>query len=306
MRLAVGMFVLVLLFTISAFLYFLLKEKGTFDERYSFNFDTESASSFNVGMPLKYSGFNIGTIDKISLKDDGTVHMVFSVSEHNRKWITKDSVLMLVKPLIGSPHIELYSAVGNELLPPKSPLIILLSDDINDMVSKLEPAVDRILNIINNLDKITTYISSDDSDIVLILKNIKKFSNRLNKDNSLLTMITGDANSTQSIISSLNKTKEIMQELYLISKDLNKISSSLDTDIVQPTSSTIKDVDKIMKDVKQKLDAIDSTIKAVGSYDKDLYELKNQISAGVEKSNHIMDKVDALLQDEKKSEVTLP
>jgi len=306
MRLAVGAFVLILLFTIFTFLYLLLQEKGTFDDRYSFNFDTESASSFNVGMPLKYSGFNIGTIDKISLKDDGSVHMIFSVSEHNRKWITKDSVLMLVKPLIGSPHIELYSAVGNELLPPDSALIILLSDDINDMISKFEPAVDRVLNIIDNLDKITTYISSDNSDIVLILKNIRKFSDSLSKNDSLLTTITGDKNTTQNIISSLNEINKIIKELHLISKDLGKISSSLDEDIVQPTSSTIKNVDKIMKDVKQKLDAIDSTIKAVGSYDKDLYKLKDQISAGVEKSNHIMDKVDGLLQDEEKSEVTLP
>jgi len=83
MKFAVGIFVITLIVVISTFLYLLLEEKGTFDKRYSFNFDTESASSFNVGMPLKYSGFNIGTIDKISLKDDGTVHMVFSVNEDN-------------------------------------------------------------------------------------------------------------------------------------------------------------------------------------------------------------------------------
>jgi len=140
MRLAVGLFVLILLSAIFTFLYLLLDEKGTFDKRYSYGFNTDSASSFNVGMPLKYSGFNIGVIDKISLQDDGTVHMIFSVDENNRKWVTKESVLMLKKPLIGSPHIELYSAIDNELLDENSDLTMLLSDDINDMVSKLEPA----------------------------------------------------------------------------------------------------------------------------------------------------------------------
>jgi ABC-type transporter Mla subunit MlaD len=306
MKLAVGVFVLTLFIAIGTFLYLLLEEKGTFDERYNFNFDTESASSFNVGMPLKYSGFNIGTIDKISLKDDGSVHMVFSVSQDNRKWITKDSVLMLKKPLIGSPHIELYSAIGNEELAPNSTLVILLSDDINDMVSKLEPVVDRIISIINNLDKITSYLSSDNSDIIATLQNIKKFSNNLTKSDSLLTTITGDHNSTQSVIDSLNKTKLIMEQLQNISQDINKISSSLDKKIVQPASTTIEDVDKIMKDVKQKLDSIDATIKAVGSYDKDLYKLKEEISVGIQKSNKIIDKVDAMMQDEKRSEITLP
>jgi len=306
MRLAVGVFVLTLFVAIFTFLYLLLDEKGTFDKRYNYNFNTQSASSFNVGMPLKYSGFNIGVIDKISLKDDGTVHMLFSVDEHNRKWLTQDSILMLKKPLIGSPHIELYSAIDNPLLKENSTLTILLSDDINDMVSKLEPAVDRIISVIKNIDIITSYLSNKDSDILLTLKNIRKFSDNLTKSDSLLTTITGDENSTQSIISSLNQTKQIMQELHSISTDIAKITSSLDGKIVQPTSSTIKNLDDIMRDVKQKLKVLDGTVKAVGSYDNDLYTLKKQVSVGIQKSNQIIDKVDSLLQDDEKSEVTLP
>ena len=306
MRLAVGLFVLALLIAIFTFLYLLLEEKGTFDKRYNYGFNTQSASSFNVGMPLKYSGFNIGVIDKISLQDDGTAHMVFSVDENNRKWLTKDSVLMLKKPLIGSPHIELYSAIGNDLLEEDSTVTILLSDDINDMISKLEPAVDRIISVIKNIDTITSYLSNKDSDILLTLKNIRKFSDNLTKSDSLLTTITGDKNSTQSIISSLNETKQIMKELHKISTDISHTTSSLDADIIKPTSSTIKELDDIMKDVKQKLESLDSTVKAVGSYDKDLYELKEQVSVGIQKSNQIIDKVDSLLQDEEKSEITLP
>lgn len=306
MKLAVGLFVVTLFIVIVASLYLLLQEKGTFDKRYNYHFNTESASSFNVGMPLKYSGFNIGVIDKISLKDDGTVHMTFSVDENNKKWISRDSILMLKKPLIGSPHIELYSAVGNEQLEAGSTLVMLLSDDINDMISKLEPAVDRIISVINNIDTITSYLSNDDSDILLTLKNIQTFTATLLEDDSLLTTITGDKNSTDSLIDSLNETAKIMHEIHQISKDFSQITSSIDSDIVQPTSSTVKELEAIMKDVKQKLESLDSTVKAVGSYDKDLLELKEQVSVGLQKSNQIIDKVDSLLQDEEKSEITLP
>ena len=85
-----------------------------------------------------------------------------------------------------------------------------------------------------------------------------------------------------------------MQEIHKISTDISKITSSLDSDIMQPTSSTIKELDKIMKDVKQKLESLDGTVKAVGSYDEDLYELKEQLSVGIQKSNQIIDKVDSL------------
>lgn len=299
MKLAVGIFVLTFFIAITVSLYLLLKEKGTFEKRYSYHFITESASSFNIGMPLKISGFSIGVIDDIALNDDGTVYMTFSVSEANKKWLREDSVLMLKKPLIGSAHIELFSAIGNEPLEAGKTLSIVLSDDINDMISKLEPAVNKMINIINSIDSITSYISRGDSELMMTLKNIEKLTSNLANNKSLLTSITGDDNSTQSLINALNETAKIM-------KDISKTTSSLDSKIMDPSSSAIKELDAIMKDVKQKLEALDATVKAVGTYDTEILDIKEQISAGLQKSNQIMDKVDALMLDEKNSEVTLP
>ncbi|WP_415396850.1 MlaD family protein [Sulfurimonas sp. CS5] len=305
-KLAVGVFVITLFITIITFLYLVLEDKGTFNKRYNYHFTTDSASFFSVGMPLKFSGFDIGVIDDISLNNDGTVYMTFSVDENNRKWITEGTVLMIIKPLIGSAHIEVYSAIDNEILEEGTGLRMLKNNDINDMISKLEPAVDKILSIINSIDSITSEIAKDDSNLKQTMQNIKDFTAKLSSDDSLLTSITGDKESTKSIIASLNKTTEIMQELHTISKNISNTTSSLDSDIMNPASSVIKELDEIMKDVKQKLDALDGSVKAVGSYDKDLIELKEQISVSLQKSNQIMDKVDSLMQDDEKKEVTLP
>jgi len=306
MKLSVGIFIIILFITVSSVLYFLLKEKGTFDKRYTYHFQTTSATSYKIGMPLKFSGFKIGVIDKIELKDDGNVFMTFSVNTKNRKWIAKESILMLRKPLIGSTYIEVISSIDNEVLNENATLKIIKSDDINDMISKLEPAVDKIIKIINSVDKITYYLARDDTEIKHTLQNIEKLSYKIANDDSLLTSITGDKSSTQNLINTINNTTKIMHDLQKISKDISKISSSLDDDIIQPTSSTIKELDLIMKDVKQKLDTLDSTVKTVGSFDKDLVELKEQISVGLVKSNQIMDKVDAIMQDKPKEEIKLP
>ncbi len=299
MKLAVGLFVLVLFIAIVVSLYLLLKEKGTFDKRYSYHFSTESASSFNVGMPLKISGFNIGVIDDIALRDDATVSMTFSVSEENKKWLRQDSVLMLKKPLIGSAHIELYSAIGNPPLEVGSTLVIVLSDDINDMISKLEPVVNRMINIINSIDSITSHLARSDSELIMTLKNIEKFTASLANNKSLLTSITGDSNSTQSLINTLHESAKIM-------KDISHTTESLEPKIINPSSDAIGELGAIMKDVKQKLEALDATVKAVGSYDTEILDIKDQVAAGLQKSNQIMDKVDTLLQDKSNSEVVLP
>jgi len=299
MRLIVGVFVLIITVLMGAFMYILLEEKGAFNKRYSFYFQTESASSFKIGMPLKYSGFEIGTIEDMELNDDGTVRMKFSVNEKNRRWITEDSVLMIKKPLIGSAHIVLYSAIDNDLLVPGESLILLLSDDINDMIGKLQPAVDRIISIINNIDNITLAISKDDSDLFKMLENAKIFTQKLSKSDSLLTTITGSKTSTQDFINSLSSLDKMMQ-------NIEKVTARLDADIVDPSASAMKELESILKDVKAKLEKLDGTVEAIGEYDEDLTLIKEQISTGIQKSNQIMDKVDAMMQDDEKAEVSLP
>ncbi len=306
MRFSVGVFVLTLFIFIFTFLYFVLEEKGTFNKRYNYHFHTNSASSFNIGMPLKFSGFNIGTLDDIKLLNDGSVYMTFSVDEKNRKWIAIGSVLILKKPLIGSPHIEIYSNLDSLVLKEGSTLEILMSDDINDMIEKLEPIVEKATNIITNIDILTASFADKDSDFMKTLKNLNKFTVNLANQKSLLTAITGDSASTKTIINSLNETIKIIKNIKLISDEITKITLSLNSKIINPTSSSISEVEGIMKDIKSKLEVLNGTVKSVGSYDNDLIQLKEQISVGLQKSNQIMDKVDSIMQNDDNSEVMLP
>jgi len=306
MRFSVGVFVLTLFIFIFTFLYFVLEEKGTFNKRYNYHFHTDSASSFSIGMPLKFSGFNIGTLDDIKLLNDGSVYMTFSVDEKNRKWIAIGSVLILKKPLIGSPHIEIYSNLDSLVLKEGSTLEILMSDDINDMIEKLEPIVEKATNIITNIDILTASFADKDSDFMKTLKNLNKFTVNLANQKSLLTAITGDSASTKTIINSLNETIKIVKNIKLISDEITKITLSLNSKIINPTSSSISEVEGIMKDIKSKLEVLNGTVKSVGSYDNDLIQLKEQISVGLQKSNQIMDKVDSIMQNDDNSEVMLP
>ena len=298
-RIIVGFFVLVIFAVIASFLYVVLEEKGTFEKRHSYHFNTASAESFHVGMPLKFSGFNVGVIDLMKLRPDGSVRMEFSVPNENEKWITKDSVLMIKKPLIGSAHIELYSAFGNEPLKYGGELLLLMSDDINDMIDKLHPLVERVVSIVTNLDKITKNLSKDDSDLNAIFSNAKNFTQKLSDDDSVLTTLTGSKKSTQDFKNSLKSLAKMMQNIQQISANLNE-------DIVLPASSSIQELELILKDVNQKLKELDNTVKAVGGYDEDLSEIKIQLNSGLQKSNEIMDKVDAILSSEKNEEVKLP
>ncbi|MDQ7044352.1 MAG: hypothetical protein Q9M32_00360 [Sulfurimonas sp.] len=299
MKFSVGLFIISLFLGLFTFIFFLLQEKGTFEARHSYHFTVDTAEGFRLGMPIQFSGFNIGVIDAISLQESGLVDMEFSVRQKHHKWLTDGSVLMMIKPLIGASHIELYTSMGTPLLQDKDKMTMLFSDNINDLIVKLQPVVEKALSILNNIERITSYLAEEDSELKQILKNLAALSKKLANDDSLLTSLTGDKKASQALVKSLNQTSTIL-------KDINKITASLNADIVKPASTTIKELEAIMKDVKAKLDAIDSTVQAVGGYDKDFIELKKQISVGVQKSNQIMDKVDALMQNKSDSNIELP
>lgn len=306
MKLAVGLFVIVLGGSIVVFSYLLLQEKGVFSKNYTYNFNVASAQYFSVGMPLQLSGFDIGVIEKIRLKDDAHVNILFSVKKENLKWINKETYLMIKKPLIGSPRIEVHSKLGLDVLQEGSTIKMLTSNDINDMIARLEPVVTKLTNIIDSVETITNYLASNDSELVHILKNFETFSAKLLKDKSLLTTITGDKKSTKNIVASLNETVQIMRELKKVVSDVSKISSSLDAKIIQPSSNSVKQLEGILKDVKSKLDRLDPTVDSVASSGKDLLKIKEEVSVAIAKSNEIMDKVDTLMQDKNDDEVQLP
>ncbi len=299
LKLKVGILVLLLLLNAVFIIGYTLIKDGIFEKKFSYYFSTYSADALTVGMPVKVSGFAIGQVDTIKLLENGTVELSFSVNKENQKWVSEESLLMIRKPLIGSSYIILYSAIGNPILKEGSTIQTLISNDINDLVLKLEPIVLKMENIVNSVDKITTYLAKDDSELMKTVKNIEKFSETLAKNKSLLTTITGDKKATESFIKTIN-------ELPLLVNRFNNISSDVHKDILPLLTQFVKQLGKIAKDIESKLKTLDGVVNSVGSYDKDLISIKEQIKVGISKSNEIIQKVDTIFQDKKSEKVNLP
>ena len=299
MKMAVGLFVLIFFASLAVFGYLLLDAKGVFEKHYRYYFITDSASSLTTGMPVKFSGFTIGSIEQMQLLDDGHVKTIFAINAKNRKWINRYTYLLLKKPLLGSPHIEVLSTSGIEPLKPNSKLPIIITDDIDDLVNKLEPVVDKLLHIITNVETITANIADANSSLNVTMKNLELFSAKLAKSDSLLTSVTGDANATRSIIDSIHTTNKIL-------KDVKEVTHSLKGDIIAPTSASIKELHAILIDVNQKLKTLQPLVQTIGRSDQDVKALQESIQTTIEKTNQLMEKVDAALIDKESKEVQLP
>jgi len=121
----------------------------------------------------------------------------------------------------------------------------------------------------------------------------------LAENKALLTSITGDEESTQSFIKTIN-------QLPLLVNKFNTISSNVNKDLIPQLAQFLKQLETIAKDIQLKLKSLDGVVNSVASYDKDLLGIKDQIKIGISKSNEIIQKVDGIFQNKKDAKVVLP
>jgi len=306
MKLYVGLFVTFLIISVAFLFAFIMDKKGFFDEYATYYFKTEFANNFYVGMPLNVSGFEIGNISNLVLTDTGEVKVFFRVKERNQKWICEDTLLMLDKPLIGSPTISVHTALNSEKLAKDSELKIIIRDDINDLIVKLQPILNEVEQIIHSINTITQNFASKEGPLEKSLKNVEKLTAKLAKSDALLTTITGDANSTAALNASLTQSEMIFNDIRELTTELNKMLKMVEDDIVLPTGETVKNVNIIFTDIQKKLEKLDGVVDTVGSYDKELLLLKKELHINLDKTHQLLDKVDSLLLDRSLDTVTLP
>ncbi|MDX1295091.1 MAG: MlaD family protein [Sulfurimonadaceae bacterium] len=299
MKLAVGVFVIALSALFFVLIYVILEKKGVFEETLSFNFNTESAEALYIGMPIRYSGFEIGNINNIELTERGTVHVLFDIKKEHAKWIRMNTLLRLEKPLIGSPTIDVLTSLEHPELIPGSTLKMVVQDDINDIITKIEPVINDLQNIVVSVNQMTEKLASEEGNLFMTLENLKSYSDQLVEDDALLTTLTGDANSTESLKATLAETEATV-------KEINTMVTELHDNVVTPSEATMQQLDTILADIINKLDTLEGTIDAIGSYDKDLIELKGDIRSGVQKTTNLIDQVSGMLGEDQPSEAPLP
>lgn len=299
MKLAVGVFVIVFSVLLLVLTYVILQKKGVFEEKLSYHFYTQSAESLHIGMPVHYSGFEIGAITNIKLTESGAVLVNFDVKKEHVKWIRRNTVLRLEKPLIGSPSIDVLTTMESPELEAGSSLSIVVQDDINDIINKIEPVIKDLQNIVISVNTMTEKLASDEGDLFVTLKHLETYSDKLVEDNALLTTLTGDPESTQQLKTSLAEAEQTLTSLHAMAADLNR-------SVIVPSDDVMQQLDTILKDVSHKLQTLEGTVEAIGSYDTDLIELKGDIRAGVNKATNLIDRVNTMLGDEKPAEAPLP
>lgn len=302
MKFYVGIFVSLVIVSIAALFYIIMDKKGYFEDYATFYFKTTDASTFFVGMPVNYSGFQIGTITQLELTQKGDVKVSFKIKESDHKWICQNSFLMLEKPLIGAPMVAVQTTVGNPKLETGKELKFVIRDDINDIIVNVQPTIDELQQVIHSVNTLT----SKEGALQKSIENIERFTAKLAGDQPLLTTATGDPEATRALNTSLRQSTKILDDVHSLSWEIDRLLKSLQEQVITPTGASMKVTNEILIDIKKKLNTLDNAVAAIGASDKDLLLLKKELHINLDKTHQLLEKVDAIMSDKSSDKVVLP
>lgn len=288
----VGLFVVVTVLLITAFVGYVAYKKDVFSKVYTFTFSSKSGEGFSEGMPLVFSGFEIGKVQSLELNEKGVVLIKIKVPERHVKWIRSDTIFILDRPLIGSAKIVVYTenlnspVLSTDMVPEIYPV-----DSINEAIQKVQPILKKIDTILANSVKITTNLSGKET---------------------LLEMATGDRESVKSINELLKKSKDIGYKLDSILKKADSLTAKTDEGIFG-ADGLLPLIRTMLKDIIGKLEKLNATINDlpeissnVSKSTGDLDKLRQDIDATIDSSNELLKNIDRILPGKKEREINLP
>lgn len=262
-------------------LYFIGQKKFIFSKNIELFAVFENANGLKVGNNVRYSGVNIGTVDKIEMIEIGKIYVQMSLEKKTAAFIKKDAIAsigsdglvgsMVLNILPGEKLNEKAVVNGDTILSQKkvgtdemlatlnktNENAALLSADLLKITKEILEGKGTIGTLIND-----TILSNNVRQTVIGLRKTSEEANlAIMKVNNIIAKINYDESAAALILSdtaAANQIKNILANLEKSSQDINKVTINVN-DYINEIKSSKGVINYIIKDENLVLD-IDSTM----------------------------------------------
>ncbi|MBU2054930.1 MAG: MCE family protein [Proteobacteria bacterium] len=332
-ELKVGLFVTITLLLIMASIGYVAYKKDMFSKVYTYTLSSKTGENLTEGMPVVFWGFNIGRVSSLELIDQGVLIQIKIPERHNRV-IRSNSKFVLDKPLFGASRIVVET--DNLNAPPLSPKTvseISVSNDINEMIKRALPIVDKadrimanveqvtekladpggdVNRILKNTETVTANLADPKGDVNRILKNAEALTARFAKKESVLEMAVGNTESVKSVHEALANVRDITVRIDKILAKADSITGKTGEEIYGP-DGVLPLVRDILRDLVAKLTKIDTTLDNINKVSaeavdstKDLKVLRSELDAAITAIGNLAEELNRKIPFKAKPEIKLP
>jgi len=301
----VGLFAAASLLLGAVFVVYMLYARGFFEDTYRLQLAAASADGVAPGVPLVFSGIEIGRVTTLGLNDSGGIIIQAELLARNAKWLKENSTFTLDKPIVGGAKIRIDSPDLNAPALPENSTMLLLSSDVTKEIPVL---VERVKAILNNVEHLTR----KDGEINGTLANLETLTARMSGEHGMLEGILGSPEKAQAVADSLEKTRALMAKL-------DGIAGKTDTWLYAPNGladqadGSLAQIRLMLTDAQsslKKAEALMTNAVAISADVKegtqDIGKLRAEIDDAVRKANALVNEINKKWPFARDPEVKLP
>jgi phospholipid/cholesterol/gamma-HCH transport system substrate-binding protein len=309
----VGLFAAVILLLGAAFLGYLLHARGIFEHPYRLDLAAASADGVAPGMPLVFSGIEIGRVTSLGLNDGGGIVIQLELLTRNAKWLRENSSYFLDKPLLGSAriHVDSPDLAAPEL--PDGSTMLLLSSDLSKDIPLL---VERVKAVLDNVEHLTRRDGEADA----TLGNLKTVTGRMTGEYGVLEGVLGSPENARAVTESLERTRALITRLDALALKVDGMAGKTDQwlfaekqGVADQTGEALAQVRLMLADAQsslKKADALMSNAVDISADVKqgtqDLAALRAEIDDAVRQANILVNEINRKWPFAREPEVSLP
>lgn len=303
---------LVLLALIVASGAYLLYARGVFEPMQRLVLVAEDSEGVSVGMPVTFSGFVIGRVQRIGLVEDGSVRIDVEVPRKDAHWLRTSSVFTLSRGLVGNTAIRAYSGILADPPLPDGAVRKVLSGDASAEVPKM---MSQVRELLANL----TAMTSPDGALAGTLGHAQVAAARLAGPQGALALAMGNPQDAAKVVAALDRANRLLERLDGLVSRTDGLVGRADAQVFGPqglagdAKATVAQLQVLLADVRGNLKKIDGLLDDAQGVARnarvattDLGQLRAEVEASLRKVESLVNEINRKWPLARDTEVKLP
>ncbi len=305
---------------------YLMYARGAFEPTQRLVLVTDDSEGVSPGMAMTFSGFPIGTVQRVELAPDGTVRILIDVPKKEAHWLRSSSMFTIVRGLVGGTGIRAYSGVLTDPPLPDGTVRQALRGDATAELPRLLNSARELLDNLKNL-------TDQDSDLAQTLTQINQATATLNSPQGALKLLLGNERDRDRLVATLQRSQQVMQRAETLLGSLNQLTTRVDgtvakaderilgeRGVVTDVQTAVQTLQQLLASTRQSLGQVDALLgqaqglatdaKAVtGNAAKasaDLERLRGDIDSTVRRVDQMLGDLQQRWPFQKEGQVKLP
>jgi phospholipid/cholesterol/gamma-HCH transport system substrate-binding protein len=273
-KIRMGIFVIAGVILFGVAVYFIGNKQSLFGKTFAVKTIFRNVNGLQVGNNVRYSGINVGTVNKLELLSDTSILVEMRLEEKVRPHIRKDAIATIGSDgLVGSMIIN--------IIPGRGVLPVVESGDQLESYSRI--SANDMLSTLNVTNENAALLTAD----------LLEITRAINNGHGTLGLLVHDPvvakNLDETVTNLKNTSRETVEFMKQANMTLQQINNNetlagmitTDTVIAGQFKSIIADLERFSTGVNSSLDSINVFLTAINDLSKEIKTNKGPLNAAI-------------------------